>query len=546
MTYTSLLFALFACITIIIYFAFPRREYRWTVLLAASYFFYIYNSYRYTAFILFTTVTIFLAGRYMTEVSEKAKAELKANKGVWDRDEKKAFKKSVETKKKRILAATLVINFGILFVIKYLNFLAGGLMHLMGAPAHDAQIISIILPLGISFYTFQATGYLIDVYRETAEAEQNIFKFALFVSFFPQIIQGPISSYTKLHHQLIEPHDIDWLNFKHGVMIISWGLFKKIVIADCAWIGIKAYYDNGGIYGMPDFDGFGGTMVLFISLMYALQLYADFSGGIDISRGICRILGIDLEMNFRQPYFSKSIGEYWRRWHITLGAWMKNYVFYPVAMSEMSRNISKAIAGSSFGKTPAGKHLSKVFTTAMASFIVFLLVGIWHGANSKYIAFGVWNGFIIMLSAMLEPVYDRMRKALHINKEAAWWKLFQMARTFLIVLVGYIFDIADNFTNAMQMMFKIVSDQNLGVFMQQLPMLGMRKTAYLTIMMSSMILLYMSIRLERTQLDTPAELLERRSGFIQWAALFILIMIILVFGTYGPAFDPAEFIYMQF
>ena len=275
-------------------------------------------------------------------------------------------------------------------------------------------------------------------------------------------------------------------------------------------------------------------------------MYADFSGGIDISRGICRILGIDLEMNFRQPYFSKSIGEYWRRWHITLGAWMKNYVFYPVAMSELSRNISKAIAGSCFGKTPAGKHLSKVFTTAMASFIVFLLVGIWHGANSKYIAFGVWNGFIIMLSAMLEPVYDRMRKTLHINKEAAWWKLFQMLRTFLIVLVGYIFDIADNFTNAIQMMFRIVSDQNLGVFMQQLPMLGMRKTMYLTIMMSSMILLYMSIRLERTQLDTPAELLERRSGFIQWAALFILIMIILVFGTYGPAFDPAEFIYMQF
>ena len=546
MTYTSLLFALFACITILIYFAFPRREYRWTVLLAASYFFYIYNSYRYTAFILFTTVTIYLAGNWLSGISEKASAELKANKGIWDRDEKKAFKKSVETKKKRLLAATLVVNFGILFVIKYLNFLAGGLMHLMGAPAQDAQIISIILPLGISFYTFQATGYLIDVYRETAEAEQNIFKFALFVSFFPQIIQGPISSYTKLHHQLIEPHDIDWLNFKHGVMIIAWGLFKKLVIADCAWIGIKAYYDNGGINGVVDFGGFGGSMVLFISLMYALQLYADFSGGIDISRGICRILGIDLEMNFRQPYFSKSIGEYWRRWHITLGAWMKNYVFYPVAMSEMSRNISKAIAGSAFGKTPAGKHLAKVFTTAMASFIVFLLVGIWHGANSKYIAFGVWNGFIIMLSAMLEPVYDRMRKAFHINKEAAWWKLFQMLRTFLIVLVGYIFDIADSFTNAMQMMFKIVSDQNLGVFLQQLPMLGMRKTMYLTIMMSSVILLYMSIRLERTQLDTPAELLERRSGFIQWAALFILIMIILVFGTYGPAFDPAEFIYMQF
>ena len=546
MTYTSLLFALFACITILIYFAFPRREYRWTVLLAASYFFYIYNSYRYMAFILVTTVTVYLAGRKLEDISEKASAELKANKGTWDREEKKAFKRRTETKKKRLLAATLVLNFGILFVIKYLNFLAGGLMHLLGSPAQDVQIISIILPLGISFYTFQATGYLIDVYRGTAEAEKNFFRFALFVSFFPQIIQGPISSFSKLHHQLIEPHDPDWLNFKHGVMIITWGLFKKLVIADCAWIGIKAYYDNGGINGTPEFAGYGGTMVLFISLMYALQLYADFSGGIDISRGICRILGIDLEMNFRQPYFSKSIGEYWRRWHITLGAWMKNYVFYPVAMSELSRKISKAIADSSFGKTAAGKHLAKVFTTGMASFIVFLLVGIWHGANSKYIAFGVWNGFIIMLSAMLEPVYDRMRRALHINKEAAWWKLFQMLRTFVIVLIGYIFDIADSFTNAMQMMFRIVTDQNMSVFREQLATLGMRRMAFLTLMFSSVILLYMSIRLERTSLDTPAELLERRSGLIQWIALFGLIMIVLVLGTYGPAVDPAEFVYMQF
>ena len=546
MTYTSLLFAVFACITILIYFAFPRREYRWTVLLAGSYFFYIYNSYRYMAFILLTTVTVYLAGRQLESISEKASAELKANKGVWDRDQKKAFKKSVESRKKKVLAATLVLNFGILFVLKYLNFLAGGLMHLLGSPAENVQIISMILPLGISFYTFQATGYLIDVYRGTAEAEQNFFRFALFVSFFPQIIQGPISSYSKLHHQLIEPHDADWNNFKRGVIIIAWGLFKKIVIADCAWIGIKAYYNNGGINGTPEFAGYGGTMVLFISLMYALQLYADFSGGIDISRGICRILGIEMEMNFRQPYFSKSIGEYWRRWHITLGAWMKNYVFYPIAMSELSRNISKAIAGSSFGKTAVGKHLAKVFTTAMASFIVFLLVGIWHGANSKYIAFGVWNGFIIMLSAMLEPVYDRMRKTFHINKEAAWWKLFQMLRTFIIVLIGYIFDIADSFTNAMQMMFRIVTDQNMGVFMEQLSTLGMRKMAFLTLMFSSVILLFMSIRLEQTSLDTPAELLERRSGLIQWLALFVLIMMIIVLGTYGPAVDPAEFVYMQF
>ena len=287
-------------------------------------------------------------------------------------------------------------------------------------------------------------------------------------------------------------------------------------------------------------------MVLFISLLYALQLYADFSGGIDISRGICRIMGIELEVNFRQPYFSKSISEYWRRWHITLGAWMKNYVFYPIAMSDLSKRISAGIAGSSFGKTGAGKHLSKVLTTAIASFIVFLCVGIWHGANSKYIGFGVWNGLIIMLSAMLGPVYDKSRSALHINSEAAWWKLFQMLRTFIIVLIGYIFDIADNFTNAIQMMKLIISDQNKSVFMEQLETLGLHKTEYATIMLGAMILLYISIRLEKTSLDTPAELLERRCGFIQWLAFLGLIMLVLVLGTYGPLYDPAEFVYMQF
>ena len=546
MALTSLPFATFAIITGIIYFAVPKKQYQWVVLLIASSFFYVYNSFQYTAFILITIITIYLAANKMAAISKDTKAEVKAHKGEWSKEEKKAFKEASQKKRLRILAACLILNFGILFLLKYFNFLSGSIAMMLGGSPDDALQIHLLLPLGVSFYTFIATGYLIDVYRETVEPEKNIFKFALFVSFFPQIIQGPISSYNKLHSQLTEEHLLEWINFKQGIMNIFWGLFKKLVIADCAWRGIKAYYANGGISGTADFDGYGGTMVLFISLLYALQLYADFSGGIDISRGICRIMGIDLEVNFRQPYFSKSISEYWRRWHITLGAWMKNYVFYPIAMSELSKRISKAIAESSFGKTAAGRHLSKVFTTAMASFIVFLCVGIWHGANSKYIGFGVWNGLIIMLSAMLGPVYEKSRNVLHINSSAAWWKLFQMIRTFIIVLVGYIFDISDNFTNAIQMMKLIISDQNKSVFMEQLHTLGLYKTEYATIMLGAVILLYISIRLEKTSVDTPAELLERHSGFIQWLALLGLIMLVLVLGTYGPLYDPAEFVYMQF
>lgn len=546
MALTSVPFAIFAIITGILYFAFPKREYRWVILLISGCFFYVYNSFQYTAFILITILTIYLAANRMAAITADTKAAVKAHKGDWSKEERKAFKEASGKKRKRILAAALILNFGILFLLKYFNFLSGSVAQILVSDPEAAPQIHLLLPLGISFYTFIATGYLIDVYRETAEPEKNIFKFALFVSFFPQIIQGPISNYGKLRDQLITPHDLDWMNLKHGIMIICWGLFKKIVIADRVWVAIRAYYDNGGIDGNADAAGYGGVMVVFITLMYALQLYADFSGGIDISRGICRVLGIELEMNFRQPYFSKSISEYWRRWHITLGAWMKNYVFYPIAMSNMSKKISGSIAKSSFGQTAAGKHLSRVLTTAIASFIVFLLVGIWHGANSKYIAFGVWNGLIIMISAMAGPLYEKSRNALHIRAEAAWWKLFQMLRTFLIVLVGYVFDIADNFSNAMRMMGLALTDHSLGAFRSQLGTLGLGKTEYLSVIACTLILLYMSIRLEKTSLDTPADLLERRSGVIQWLALFALIMMILILGTYGPAFDPAEFIYMQF
>ena len=546
MALTSLPFALFTIITALVYFVYPKKEQRWVILLIASCFFYVYNSFQYSAFILVTIITVYLASSRMTAISEETRSVVKAKKAEWSREERKAYKEAADKRRRRVLAGVLLLNFGILFILKYFNFMSGSIAAIIGASPDSAPQIRLLLPLGISFYTFIATGYLIDVYRETIEPERNIFKFALFVSFFPHIIQGPISSYSKLRSQLIEPHDLEWLNFKHGIMLICWGLFKKLVIADRVWIAIKAYYSNGGIYGNDDFAGYSGTMVLFVTLLYALQLYADFSGGIDISRGICRILGIELEMNFRQPYFSKSISEYWRRWHISLGAWMKNYVFYPIAMSDLSKRVSKSIAGSSFGKTAAGKHLSRVLMTAVASFIVFLLVGIWHGANSKYIAFGVWNGLIIMLSALLGPVYEKTRNALHIRESAAWWKLFQMLRTFIIVLIGYVFDIADNFTNAMQMLWLMLTDQTTSGVMKQLHTLGLVKAEYAAVMICTLVLLYFSIRLEQTSLDSPADLLERRSGFIQWIALFMLIICILIAGTYGPIYDPAGFIYMQF
>lgn len=538
MAFTSLLFALFAGITIIIYFLFPLKKYQWTVLLCASYFYYVYNSYKYTVFILFTTLTIFLAASAIDRISAETKQKVREMKGVWSSDEKKAFKNGAEKRKRSILIITLLLNFGILFVIKYLNFLAGGLMHLFGHTSGDVKIISLLLPLGISFYTFQATGYLIDVFRGTIRAEKNLFRFALFVSFFPQIIQGPISAFDQLGEQLFAEHRPEWHRFKSGGELILWGLFKKLVIADRLFAAINTV--------TGDHTSYPGDMILFAALMYALQLYADFSGGIDIARGVARVIGIDLENNFRQPYFSRSINEYWRRWHITLGAWMKKYVFYSLAVSNLFLNISKKLAGTAFGKTAAGKHISRTLPTAFASLIVFLLIGIWHGANSRYIGFGLWNGLVIMFSTLMAPAYEKAIKALHIRAESAAWKLFQMIRTFIVVLIGYYFDIAPDFRGAIDMMYRSVSDLHMNLSLSQIHDLGLSLSDCAAVMYGAAVMLWFSIRLERSGLETPGDLLDRRPAWLQWIVLLIGALSVIMLGIYGSGSEGVDFVYMGF
>ena len=314
MSYTSLKFALFVGITAAVYFLFPVKKHRWTVLLVASYVFYLLAGYRYAAYILLTTLSTYLAGILLDKLSGEAKEVLALHKKEWDRDRKKAYKQEMTRKKRRIVTGVLVLNFGILGFLKYYNFFAGSLNDLLGSfgMPFSAPTLKLVLPLGISFYTFQSMGYVIDVYREKVAAEKNIGKLALFVSFFPQIIQGPIGLYDQLAGQLYEPHDFSFTRLKYGCELILWGLVKKMVIADRAVTVISGVLEDYGAYN--------GTALMLTVLIYALQLYADFSGGIDISRGVAEIFGIHMAENFRRPYFARTISEYWRRWHMSLGA----------------------------------------------------------------------------------------------------------------------------------------------------------------------------------------------------------------------------------
>ena len=540
MSYTSLKFAVFVCISAAAYFMFPIKKQKWIVLLAASYVFYLMAGYRYAAYILVTTLTTYLCAVAMGDISEKSKAVLGENKTLWDREQKKEYKAKIKQQKKRLLTLVLVLNLGILGFLKYFNFFAGSLNDVLGGLGLQFSVptLRLILPLGISFYTFQSMGYVMDVYNEKVQAERNPLKVALFVSFFPQIIQGPIGFYDHLAKQLYEPHDFSFSRMKHGCELILWGAFKKMIIADRAVILINGV--------LEDYAAFNGTALTITVLMYALQLYADFSGGIDISRGVAQIFGIEMGENFCRPYFARNISEYWRRWHISLGAWMRGYVFYPIAMSKLFSNASKKLKKSKFANTKLGAHIAKVLPTSFASLIVFFLVGVWHGANWKYVGFGLWNGGVIMLSTLLEPVFADWTTALKIKTECFGFRLFQMARTFVVVLVGYVFDVAPDLGWSFETFRRMLFTQDLRLGFGQIMGLGLDVMDYGMLAACTLILFAVSLIQERNSTITVRQMLDEKPFILRFAVILAGIMMILVFGIYGPEYSAAEFVYMQF
>jgi alginate O-acetyltransferase complex protein AlgI len=309
MHFASFSFIIFIAILVPLYYLIPKK-WQWMLLLVASYFFYSFAGAGYLVFIVSTTLSTWYASIRMDKLKYTQDEYLAANKKEMSRDDRKVYKAGIKAKQRKWLVSCLVLNFGTLAFLKY----AGAL------PFGD---LGIILPLGISFYTFQAMGYLIDVYRGTYDAEKNLAKLALFISFFPQLIQGPISRFNHLKETLFAEHSYDAESITYGLQRILWGFFKKLVIADRLLAAVSTIVKNPSDYQ--------GIYVLVGMFFYAIQLYADFTGGIDIAIGVARLLGIRLAENFERPYFSKSITEYWRRWHITLGAWFKDYMFFPLS-----------------------------------------------------------------------------------------------------------------------------------------------------------------------------------------------------------------------
>lgn len=531
----SVSFAGFVLLALVFYYLVPKRH-QWVVLLAASYLYYLLICNKYIVYMVLTTISTYLGGIWIEKLCKKQQEVIRAHKTDWDRSQKKTYKEKNLSQRRLIMIAVLVSNFGILGFLKYFNFAAQSLAGLFGLFGIKITSISLnlLLPLGISFYTFQAMGYLIDIYYEKIEAQKNPAKFALFVSFFPQIIQGPIAMYDDLAQQLYEGHAFHYDKVKRGALLILWGIFKKLVIADRAVLMIQTVTQEP--------SAFSGTYLFLTAMMYAVQLYADFSGGIDIVRGIAEMFGIMMAENFRRPYFAKSLTEYWHRWHITLGNWVRNYVFYPLSISKTFLNMGKWM------KKYFGTHIGKVVPTSMASLITFLIIGIWHGANGKYIAFGLWNGLVILFAELLRPARDWAVEKAHIRRESTSHKVVCMIWTFFLVLVGYYFDIAKDFSSAVYMMVRSVTDfhwSDLTVNPQLYEGLGVGQWDYLVIALGVLVMFVVSLIQERKNCAIRDRLMAK-SLPIQWICYLVGIFAVLLLGYYGPGLNPSDFIYMQF
>lgn len=529
MSYTSLIFIAFVILTIALYFLMPKNL-RWIVLLAVSYTFYLFFGIKQTAFLLFTTLTTFVAALLIERCNlgyDKA-----VGKGVISKEEKKELQRINKRSKKLIVFFCLLLDFGILAFLKYYNFTAASLNGMLEgtSAAGGLPVFQLLLPIGISFYTFQSAGYVIDVYRGKYKADRNIAKFALFVSFFPQIIQGPIGRHDRLAQQLYTPKEWDSTRTKYGIQRILWGYFKKMVIADRAAVLVSTVFAN--------YNDYGGAVIFTSVLFYSILIYCDFSGGIDISLGIAQILGITMDDNFKRPFFATSIADFWRRWHITLGTWLKDYLFYPITLSKGMASFGKAC------RKRFGNELGKLIPVCLATFLVYIVVGLWHGASWKYIAFGLYNGTIITFSLFFENKYLRIREKLGIRDSNAW-HLFQVFRTLFLVCVGRYFSRADSFLSAVHMLKRTVLHfQPMELFNGTLLQLGLTMNDFL-IILGGAIVLFSADYVTEKGVDIKASL-ERKSFGIQWAVMFLALCAILFLGVYSTGYTAVEFIYAQF
>lgn len=511
MSITSLPFLLFFAATIGVYYILPKR-FQWIGLLIFSVAFFHFSAVDYT--IIYAVVTV-LVTTLCTRGIAKAKGTGNNGAARW------------------WLALGLVVNIGILATLKYSNFIIRNInfvSSLVGNPT-DIPQLNLLAPLGISFYTMSVVGYLLDVYWGICPVQPNLLKTALFVGYWPQLTSGPIARYNEVREQLYVGHKFDSRQIAFGMQRVLWGIFKKLVISARLAVVVDTIYGDTAIYG--------GYYIWLAAVLFMFQLYTDFSGCMDIILGASECYGIRLPENFRTPFFSRSVQEYWQRWHITLGAWLKDYILYPVLRSNVWKNMTKWI------KLRWGKQAAKQIPSILGMLCVWLLIGLWHGGSWNYVlGMGVWFWFLIAAAQVLDPVFKKVIALLKVNTECFSWHLFQSLRVFVLAMIGNMFFRLNGFMKTLRVIKAGMFPNNPEIFFDgSLFRLGLDGPNFILMVVSLFVLLIISLLQEK---GSVREQIARQNLPFRWIIWYGLIFGILIFGMYGPGYNAADFIYQGF
>ena len=529
MTYVQFNFLAFLLITFCVFYICPVK-FRWIVLLGASLVFYVIAGVKYLPFIFVTSFSVWLAGKKMGAVY--AELEQECSDASLDRKAKKALKEKAKARCRKILIALLVLNIAILCYSKFTKFLIEPINDLLevfgGERSFSAEMI--LVPLGISYYTFSSLSYLMEVYWKRVDYEKNYFRFLLYACYFPHILQGPIARYARLGQRLKQELRFDYQRVCFGMQLMIWGFIKKLVIANRVDLLITDVYTR--------YSEMRGWAFIVAALFDVVYIYSDFSGAMDIARGASQIFGVELDLNFDHPFASRTVPEFWRRWHMSMGGWFREYVYMPISSSKLVKKISR----NTKGKMP--DTCSRVLVTLLPVTVTWVLTGLWHGTGKTYVAWGLYYAFIILMSVCFGDDLHNLAIRMKVNTDSYAWKIFQMTRTTLIFAGGRLLTRPDGLWKTKIIVKSILTDFNPWVLVD-----GTLFQYSFTMKDMNLIIIFLGLFavISHYQLQGSVREWVAKQGIVfRWILTILALLAVIVFGIYGPGYNAASFAYMAY
>ena len=523
MTATSLRFLAFVICSVILYLVFPRKH-RWIALLVSSVAFFLISAKGLILFILFTSVTVYFAARLLERTGKQGEEKLKA--AGLEKEDRKKIRKETASKRRLILILTVVLNIGILVYFKIFGYFTDAYHALAGLfRGSAADVPALLIPLGISYYTFSATGYLLDVYWKRYAPEKEYLRFLLFLIYFPHILQGPISRYPKLGQELKKSElTLTWDHVAYGTARILLGCFKKLVIADRAGIFVSEVMSAKGLTG---------GVYLTALILDAIQIYMDFSGYMDIMCGVSRIFDVELEPNFNLPFLAVSVPDFWRRWHMSLGSWFRDYVYYPLTVSSWNKKITKATA------KWKGVYLKKIAAVILPIMITWILTGLWHGTGAGYVLWGVYYGLLITLSVTFSDKVQELLEKAHIRTDTVLYRIFRTLKIFVIFMGGRFLASSVSFSQKGWILKRIFTSPSLSGLMD----CGLRTKDFAILSLGIVMMVVLAVI---GQKEDVIDWARKRNPVLKSLMILFLFFMVFLFGIYGSLYDASTFMYQQF